>query len=326
MLRDGVNWAVWRAILGKVGTELFEPGNEARLAKARERFPRLDQALKRFGPPPKALLQKMKSGPSFMKKVPYDASQALPVAQMKQFFEQGYCVARGAVPPSVTDAALRHINASLGRNAIEQTTPNLTNLEKGATAEPAITNLFYASSATHLVESLLGPGNAAPVRQGQVALRFPTEGPCSSEEQELRRGRAYHVDGFAKGLHSPFTVLVGVCLSDQPQPLCGNLAVHPGAHWRLQSQVRDLLGRQDDDLARKPDLGPPTTLLLRKGDVVLCHQKLPHLGQSNYSPHVRYQVYFRVKHVHLDDHRDRWLDDLLLPFDGLRAALLLPQQ
>ena len=144
-------------------------------------------------------------------------------------------------------------------------------------------------------------------------------------------------------------------------------------------------------------------MLLKAGDVVVAHQKLPHLGTSNYSPDVRYQVrlrgrvisprtargvfyqkservktrrgikgkrpglylqprlvptlveccplfptcmpltattspmtptmptnvsddadgevYFRVSHVDLFAHRDAWLDDLLLPFEGLRAAV-----
>jgi len=32
-------------------------------------------------------------------------------------------------------------------------------------------------------------------------------------------------------------------------------------------------------------------------------------------------VYFRVAHADLAAHRDAWLDDLLLPFEGLRTAL-----
>lgn len=32
----------------------------------------------------------------------------------------------------------------------------------------------------------------------------------------------------------------------------------------------------------------------RSGDVVLAHQKLPHSVGLNRSPHIRYQVYFRL--------------------------------
>ena len=72
--------------------------------------------------------------------------------------------------------------------------------------------------------------------------------------------------------------------------------------------------------ARKPDLGAPRQLHMRTGDVVLAHQKLPHAGVANISPHVRYQVYFRLCHVEHERLRGGWLEDLMLPFEGLRAA------
>ena len=36
-------------------------------------------------------------------------------------------------------------------------------------------------------------------------------------------------------------------------------------------------------------------LHLQPGDVVMAHQKLPHRICKNYSPHIRYQVYFRLR-------------------------------
>ena len=45
-----------------------------------------------------------------------------------------------------------------------------------------------------------------------------------------------------------------------------------------------------------PDLGAPTQLCMQPGDVVLAHPHLAHRGGPNYSPHVRYMVYFRLKH------------------------------
>lgn len=147
------------------------------------------------------------------------------------------------------------------------------------------------------------------------------------------------MDGFNKGAHSPFTLLVGVALSAQTVPRCGELMVHPGAHWQLQGAVREHVANGSATFSRmdegeseaalnpinggsaKPHLGPPVSVLLQPGDAVLCHQKLPHLGAHNYSPHVRYQLYFRIAHVALAEHRDRWLNDLLFPFEGVRAAV-----
>jgi hypothetical protein len=45
----------------------------------------------------------------------------------------------------------------------------------------------------------------------------------------------------------------------------------------------------------KHDLGgPPLQLRFQVGDVVLAHQKLPHLGVPNHSQDLRIMVYYRV--------------------------------
>ena len=44
--------------------------------------------------------------------------------------------------------------------------------------------------------------------------------------------------------------------------------------------------------ARHPPHSPTNT-----GDIVLAHHKLAHRGGVNHSPHIRYQVYFRLSHV-----------------------------
>ena len=40
---------------------------------------------------------------------------------------------------------------------------------------------------------------------------------------------------------------------------------------------------------------------LQPGDVVIAHQKLPHRISLNHSPHVRYQIYFRISSSQLTD-------------------------
>eukprot|EP00041_Stephanoeca_diplocostata_P033909 m.1134619 g.1134619 ORF g.1134619 m.1134619 type:complete len:276 (+) comp24427_c1_seq75:644-1471(+) len=177
-------------------------------------------------------------------------------------------------------------------------------------------------------QSLLGQGNVRVPHGAQVAVRFPLP-PLADVAGSAKGpgGKAWHVDGFGQNQHSPFTLLVGVCLSPTPRPLMGNFAVHPGAHWTLQDAVRRHVSEGAsffsamDQEQRKPDLGPPVEVLMEPGDVVLAHQKLPHLGEENRSPFIRYQVYFRIHHVHHETLRDRWLDDLMLPFDGVRAAM-----
>ena len=46
----------------------------------------------------------------------------------------------------------------------------------------------------------------------------------------------------------------------------------------------------------KPAEVDAVSVILNKGDVVIAHQLLPHRIGLNYSPNIRYQVYYRVWH------------------------------
>jgi hypothetical protein len=54
---------------------------------------------------------------------------------------------------------------------------------------------------------------------------------------------------------------------------------------------------------------------------VLVHQKVPHFGTPNTSPHVRHMAYFRIRHKEHNALKERWLEDVMLPFEGARSAL-----
>jgi hypothetical protein len=150
--------------------------------------------------------------------------------------------------------------------------------------------------------------HATCTRGAQVAMRFPSAAVRADKAAKrsaaaMADGKSWHVDGFGEGTHSPFALLVGVCLSDtegeghDPAVLAGNLAVHPGAHWTLQEVVKTAtqshdggaaaLSRVEGGASRLQDLGPPTVLRMRRGDVVIAHQKLPHRGMPNFSPNIR---------------------------------------
>ena len=358
---------VWRKILGDHPNliELFARGNEETLATARREHAKLDDAILRFGPPPpeliaellgdsrggggsqppaggfSGLLRGLWGGNSpegaAVGRFDFNESFSLPESDLQSFYSDGFVVVPGAVPPEVVNQALRHINNCIGRGAVNRNIPTLVGLEPASAGAAALMDLYNTARGSKLpttVQSLLGRGRAAPPLGCQVALKFPAAAatvPTDGGAAEAAQGRRWHVDGFGEGRHSPFTVLVGVCLSDVPAPCSGELAVHPGAHWGLVAAVREQVARGSAAFSGldgavggrvgRPDLGRPAPVLLRKGDAVVCHQKLPHLGSSNYSPDVRYQVYFRISHVDLATHRDRWLDDLMLPFEGVRAAL-----
>lgn len=241
------------------------------------------------------------------------------------------------MPQELVDNALRHINACIARNELNRSIPTLIGLSGNAPSSPMLIDLFDSTKGSKIptiVQCLLGKGKVHPPAACQIALKFPS--PVNAIPKHFTpqndasvRGDGWHIDGFGQGKHSPFTLLVGICLSDIHVPKSGEFAVHPGAHWNLQQEIKEQVTSENPNFSelekgndgRKPNLGPPTSMLLKKGDVVICHQKLPHLGMPNFSPNIRYQIYFRVSHTQLGQHRDAWLDDMMLPFEGLKSAL-----
>jgi len=109
--------------------------------------------------------------------------------------------------------------------------------------------------------------------------------------------------------------------------------VFSGSHHTLQPFVQAFVenGYQTDQPRGPPAEGPqhfeiwqdkpilpePTQLLLKAGDVVLCHQKLAHRGGPNYSHDTRKMIYFRVHHRQEHEHGDRTLQDLWLQMEGM---------
>jgi len=111
-----------------------------------------------------------------------------------------------------------------------------------------------------------------------------------------------------RGDYCPFTVLVGVALSDQPMPFMGNLCVFSGSHHTLHEPVRsfarELKGATGEGLAIRAwhamgalDLGEPEQLCLERGDVVVLHQRLAHRGAPNtVGCNIRQMLYYRISH------------------------------
>lgn len=322
---------IWRRVLNEHPQllELFLPGNEDVLARVRASEPKLEDAIKRFGPPPHELVAELLNGPrpAVATGLKFEPAAALSTEQLAAFFSDGYLHVKGAVAAPLVAAALRHVNSCLGRGQTDRSLPLLTGLPTAESAAAPVLDLFVGSGSSlpTLAQSLLGIGKVRTPQGGQVALRFPVGAPPATAPK--LGGKEWHIDGFGDGQHSPFTLLVGVCLSDTPGEFAGNFAVQSGAHWSLQSAVKDQVSAGSADFSRfehadtKPDLGEPTQLRMQAGDVVLAHQKLPHLGVANNSPHVRYQVYFRVQHTRHENLIDQWLDDLMMPFEGVKQGL-----
>merc|ERR1712087_422519 len=73
------------------------------------------------------------------------------------------------------------------------------------------------------------------------ALRPPNLDAIGFESNDVIPPRQWHFDGMLESTKqwSPFSVLLGVALSDQSLPNCGNLIAFKGSHDILQPMVRE---------------------------------------------------------------------------------------
>jgi len=260
----------------------------------------------------------------------WDEAKALTLEQKASFVEQGYLLVPGAVPPALVDAAREAIDAKLdaegGRAWYMQT-------EGKAQTTPELLALFWdaASAAQTVAQSLLGQGNATSVLRAQLAIRFPEQEVIERLERRVGPGEIdpwrWHVDGVIKGQHSPFTLLLGVALSDiphEPADHGGGFVVFPGSHITLQEEVRKFARGEesamegDEESGIKESLPGARQVMARKGDIIVAHQKLAHTGGPNGSDRIRYCVYFRVSHVRHEELKEAALEDIWLEFEGVR--------
>eukprot|EP01135_Chromosphaera_perkinsii_P009744 Nk52_evm9s1869 gene=Nk52_evmTU9s1869 len=248
------------------------------------------------------------------------------------FAEKGYIQKEKAIPQDVLNDALKVINMKLGEDS------SVFSAKKGRneiSSHPAILRLLYKTSVWTYAQRLIGKDKVQPVFGAQVALRFPVDKGLEA----TRSNRQWHIDGIGENKVNPFTLLVGICLSDQPEPGYGNLLVYPGSHMEVQDVYREYalavraahppmnnsgmnnsfermsVSRSEQHHAHfrpnppkhhsekqtlfvRPDLkSQPKFITARAGDIVMCHQMLPHaVTLPTKSPHIRYQVYFRLRH------------------------------
>ena len=240
---------------------------------------------------------------------------ALSAEQRAAFMRDGCLLLRDVVSSDLVDEAMRAINAHLGSgSAWSADEGGKESISWGGVGKsPALRDLLVASPALGVAEQLLGPvRNPQEANGGQIALRFPLD-PTAARARAERSEEQWHIDGMNKGAShmSGFQLLLGVALSDQPKDDCGNLHVWPGEHTRAFESVRRMRALRaaspgaveaagdDPWLGERPKLPADgfRQMHMHPGDIVLAHQKTPHRIGLNRSPHIRYQVYFRLSAV-----------------------------
>jgi hypothetical protein len=239
-------------------------------------------------------------------------------AQRAHLFEHGYVHIPGVVPRVMIDAAMNAINGSLGRGIDPaqlikfQAQSFCPELQR----EAVITDLFNRTPAADYARQLIGEIKA--VSGAQIALRFPTPGDPPTVHGPHLDGMYTPTNGVPAGTIASFTMLLGVMLSDVPEPFMGNLAVWPGTH-RIFERYFCEHGPEALLEGMPPiEMPKPVQMLGRAGDIVLCHYQLAHTIAQNASPHIRYALYFRL---HETQHAANWkqaMTDIWLEWAGMR--------
>lgn len=248
--------------------------------------------------------------------------------QKQEFYEKGYLKVPGVVPQVMVNAALRAINNSLGEGFPREELHLIRSQSycKELTHTPIISDMLNATPALALAESLIGEGTVAPVRGGQIALRFPGMQDPPSKPSPHLDGMYTPYNGVTKGEIQNFTMLVGVLLSDLTDEYAGNFTTWPGTHHLYEQYFREHGPHAILEGMPKVELPEPEQHLGKAGDIVLCHYEVAHAAAPNVSPHIRYAIFFRLNREGHNERVETCLTDIWQEWDGMREIVAQNQQ
>ncbi|HYF49696.1 MAG TPA: phytanoyl-CoA dioxygenase family protein [Planctomycetota bacterium] len=252
--------------------------------------------------------------------------------EKRHMFEHGYVKVPGVVPRSMVNAALHAINACVGKgmNQSEMVIFQTQTFCPELRSEPVITNLLNKTPMFELAESLIEPGKVKGWG-GQIALRFPSHPPVNKP----RPAPHPHIDGtyapnngVPKGEIHNFTMLGCVLLSELKEPFSGNFTVWPGTHRTHEAYFRDHgADALVSGMPKNQNLPEPVQIMGEPGDIVFAHYLLGHTAAPNFSPNVRYAIFFRL--IHADRKQSCCIEaitDMWLEWPGIRKLFGEKQQ
>lgn len=232
----------------------------------------------------------------------------------------GYTKLPGFVPARLVDRAVRAINHSMGEGIDLAQLPTLRAQSycPELKSSPIITDLFNATGLHELAESLIGANTFPAIDSAQIALRFPRADDVLPEFRPHLDGLPTMTNGVPSGTIGSFTALVGILLSDLPRPNAGNFTVLPGSHEATATFFREQ--GPHTFLDGFPTIPPvePVQITGAPGDVVFCHYQLGHGIAPNVSPHIRYAVFFRIRHRNHGEDIEGRLVDIWRDWPGMR--------
>ena len=225
------------------------------------------------------------------------------------FVHNGYAVFPGLVDPKTVETAREKIAEDLATRYDPSRKPEYDSRSfcPDLLGTTPILALLENRGVKERVGELVSPRKLGFDTQGQIAIR-------RAHNHDKPLPPSAHVDGFpaphngvAEGTVLPFTILVGVFLSEVETEFAGNFTVWPGSHFRVEKYFNErgprALREGMPDLP-KLGIGDPVQLKGSPGDVVLCHYALAHSAAVNLSDNDRSACFFRLGHLELYERED----------------------
>jgi hypothetical protein len=262
-------------------------------------------------------------------------------AQLCHLRDVGSLQLHGAVSPALVDAAKQSapIVAALGKAAQMPHVGQawLTESSKHASL------LALAEPGWPAVCAILGCPDLPLPSSCQIAIKVGTAPGSAAAAQAPG---ALPPDSHIDGLYAPdngvpintihnFSLLLGVSLTDMPNPNMGNLGVFPGSHLALGRAVGQvglvqavgILSQGATSATQNVEqlvggfhtLAPPQPLCGMQGMACLLHYQSIHFVQPNTGAEDRVMVYFRVTHPRRQPHSfcPEALENIFVEMPGL---------
>ena len=217
-------------------------------------------------------------------------------AWTNDFVQNGYAHFTGLVDEATLAAARARIDDDLAANydAARKAEYDARSFCPDILGSREIVDLFRHPAVQQRVSTLLDAKEMRFGGQGQVALRRAHNTEAQQPPYPHIDGIPYPMNGVVGDEISPFSMLVGVFLSEVRTEFAGNFTVWPGSHLVLEHYFRERGPQATREGMPSAPIGEPKQLLCSPGDVVLCHYQLAHAAAVNTSDNDRYAVFFRL--------------------------------
>ena len=225
------------------------------------------------------------------------------------FVRDGFAVFPGLVDPQTVATAREKIAEDLASRYDPSRKPEYDSRSfcPDLLGTPPILALLENRGVKDRVGELVNQRKLGFDTHGQIAIR-------RAHNADKPSPPFAHVDGFPaphngveEGTVLPFSILVGVFLSEVRTEFAGNFTVWPGSHFLVEKYFNErgprALREAMPDLP-KLGIGKPLQLMGSPGDVVLCHYALAHSAAVNTSDNDRIACFFRLGHSELWERED----------------------